>query len=308
MGKTQDHSDDVRRVHKSRNGHKKISKQLKIPISTIMAIIKKFKATEDVNNQPGKGRVCTLTPHTVRRIFRMAKESPRITAGELQRLFESWGQKVSKTTIRCHLHHHKLFWRVGRKKPLLSINNKLNPLQCAKCKSDFRWDRVIWSDVTKIKLFGNKHQRWVWRRQKDSHTEKHLIPNVKYGGGSLMLRGCFSSKGPRHLVRIHGIIDSIKYQQILNENLTALSRKLKMGRVWTFQQDNDPKHTSKSTQKLFTDRRIKVFAMAITVPRLKPHRKSVGRAEAEYTSVDLGIWRDTVCRNGLRSRAMCSPT
>ena len=74
---------------------------------------------------------------------------------------------------------------------------------------------------------------------------------------------------------------------------------------------NDPNHTSKSTQKWFTDRRIKVFAMAITVPRLKPHRKSVGRAEAEYTSVDLRIWRiwrDTVCRNSLRSRAMCSPT
>src|SRR4029434_2442591 len=55
----------------------------------------------------------------------------------------------------------------------------------------------------------------------------------------------------------------------------------------------------------------KGFAMAITVPRPKPHRKSVGRAEAESTSVDLRIWRiwrDTVCRNGLRSRAMCSPT
>ena len=48
-------------------------------------------------------------------------------------------------------------------------------------------------------------------------------------------------------------MNSIKYQQILNENLTAPSRKLKMGRGWTFQQDNDPKHTSKSTQKLFTD-------------------------------------------------------
>ena len=70
-------------LHISGNGYKKISKQLKIPISTIMAIIKKFKATEDVNNQPGKGRVCTLTPHTVRRIVRLAKESPRITAGEL---------------------------------------------------------------------------------------------------------------------------------------------------------------------------------------------------------------------------------
>ena len=122
-----------------------------------------------------------------------------------------------------------------------------------------KWDRVIWSDETKIELFGNKHQRWVWSRQKDSHTEKHLIPNVKYGGGSLMLWGCFSSKGPGHLVRIHGIMDSIKYQQILNENLTAPSSKLKMGCGWTFQQINDPKQTSKSTQKWFTNCRMKVF-------------------------------------------------
>ena len=127
---------------------------------------------------------------------------------------------------------------------------------------------TVWSE--KIKLFGNKHQRWVWRRQKDSHTEKHLIPSVKYGGGSLMLWGCFSSKGPGHLVRIHGIMDSIKYQQILNENLTAPSSKLKMGCGWTFQQVNDPKHTSKSTQKWFTDRRIKVLPWPSQSPDLNP--------------------------------------
>src|SRR4029434_10669962 len=273
MGKTQEHSDDVRRkvveLYKSGNGYKKISKQLKIPISTIMAIIKKFKALEMLRISLEED-VCSLTPHTVRRMVQLAKESPRITAADLQRLVESWGQKVSRTTIRRHLHHHKLFWRVARKKPLLSINNKLKRLQFSKCKSDFQWDRVIWSDVTEMKLFGIKHQRYVWRRQKDSHTEKHLIPNVKYGGGSLKLWGCFSSKGPGHIVRIHGIMDSIKYQQILNENLTAPSSKLEMGRGWTFQQDNDQKHTSKSTQKWSTDRRIKVLPLPSQSPDLNP--------------------------------------
>src|SRR4029434_7243158 len=180
MGKTQGHSDNVRRkvveLHKSGNGYKKTSKQFKISISTIMAIIKKFKATGDVKNQPGRGPVCKLTPCPVRRMVRLEKKSPRITAGEMQRLVESWGQKVSKTTISRHLHHHKLFWRVASKKTLLSINNKLT---FAKCYWDFLWDRVIWSDETKIEVFGNKHQRWVWCRQKDSHTEKHLIPTVK---------------------------------------------------------------------------------------------------------------------------------
>src|SRR4029434_2944205 len=120
MGKTKEHSVEVRQkvveLQKSRKGYKKISKQLKIPISTIRAIVKKFKVTGDVRNQPGRGPVCKLTPRTMRRMVRVAKESPRITAGELQRLVESWGQKVSKTTIRRHLHHHKLFGRVARKK------------------------------------------------------------------------------------------------------------------------------------------------------------------------------------------------
>src|SRR4029434_1585237 len=100
MGKTQEPSDDVRRkvveLHKSRNGHKKISKQLKIHISTIREIIKMLNATGAVKNQPGRGRVCTLTPRTMRRMVRLAKKSPRITAGELQRLVESWVRKCPK--------------------------------------------------------------------------------------------------------------------------------------------------------------------------------------------------------------------
>ena len=40
--------------------------------------------------------------------------------------------------------------------------------------------------------------------------------------------------------------------------------------MWTFQQDNDPKHTSKSTQKWFSWKQNQCFAMAISVPDLNP--------------------------------------
>ncbi len=45
----------------------------------------------------------------------MAKDSPTITAGELQRLVVSWGQKPKKINIKHPLNHHMLFGRVSRK-------------------------------------------------------------------------------------------------------------------------------------------------------------------------------------------------
>lgn len=128
---------------------------------------------------------------------------------------------------------------------------------------------VLWSDESKIELFGNKHQRWVWCKKSHGHAENNLIPTVKYSGGSVMW-DCLTSKGPGNLVRRHGIMDSIKYQEILVQNLSASARSLKLGRHWVFQQDNDPKHTSKSTQKWFTDHRIKLLQWPSQSPDLNP--------------------------------------
>ncbi len=70
------------------------------------------------------------------------------------------------------------------------------------------------------------------------------MSTVEYTAGSLMLWACFSARGPEYLVQIHGIMDSIKYQQIQNH-----VRNLIMGRGWIFHQDNDPKQTSKWVNK-----------------------------------------------------------
>ena len=85
-----------------------------------------------------------------------------------------------------------------------------------------------------------------------------------------MLWGCFSSKGPGNLVRVHGIMNALNYQDILNKNLMASARKLKMGRHWVFQQDNDPKHVAKSTQKWFSSHKLKVLPWPSQSPDLNP--------------------------------------
>ncbi len=74
-----------------------------------------------------------------------------------------------------------------------------------------------------------------------------------------MLLACFSAGGPGHLVQIHDIMDSIEDQQVTNLNLTASVRNLIMGRGWIFHQDNNPKLTSKSTQKWVTEHKINLL-------------------------------------------------
>ncbi len=62
----------------------------------------------------------------------MAKVSSRTTAGELQKIVESRGQKTLKKIINQHLHHLMLFGRASRKKQenkMLSPKNNLQHIQ-----------------------------------------------------------------------------------------------------------------------------------------------------------------------------------
>uniref|UniRef100_A0AAZ3QVX6 Transposase n=1 Tax=Oncorhynchus tshawytscha TaxID=74940 RepID=A0AAZ3QVX6_ONCTS len=80
------------------------------------------------------------------------------------------------------------------------------------------------------------------------YTIPGTIPTIKYGGGSIMLWGCFSAAGAGRLVRIKANMNGAKYREILDKNLHQTSQNLRLGRRFAFQQDNNPKHTAKTTQ------------------------------------------------------------
>ena len=52
-------------------------------------------------------------------------------------------------------------------------------------------------------------------------------------------------------------MDSFQYVNILADNLFASASDLRMN-SFTFQQDNDPKHTSKLAKSFFVDQKIPV--------------------------------------------------
>ena len=70
-----------------------------------------------------------------------------------------------------------------------------------------------------------------------------------------MLWGCSSAAGTGRLVRIEGKM-KMKYREIFDENLLQSTQDLRLGRRFTFQQDNNPKHTAKTMQEGLWDKSL----------------------------------------------------
>ncbi len=184
--------------------------------------------------------------------MREVKKNPKITVAELQRCIREMGESCRKSTITAALHQSGLYGRVARRKPLLSARHMKARMEFAKKHlkdSKMVANKILWSDETKIELFGLNSKRYVWRKPGTAHHLSNTVPTVKHGGGSIMLWGCFSAAGTGRLVAIEGKMNAAKYRDILDENLLQSAQDLRLGRRFTFQQDNDPKHTAKITKE-----------------------------------------------------------
>uniref|UniRef100_A0A8C6TG47 Transposase n=1 Tax=Neogobius melanostomus TaxID=47308 RepID=A0A8C6TG47_9GOBI len=259
--KAKEHTREVRdkvvEKFKAVSSYTKISQDLNISRSTVQSIIRKWKAYSITANL----------------LVRNATKCPKITLEELRHIAAELGESVHGTTISRTLHKSGLHGRVARRKPLLKGGHKKSHLKFARSHMEdtaTMWKKVLWSDETKNLLFGPNAKRYVWHKPNTAHHPECTIPSVKYGGGSIVLWGCFSSAGTGKIVRIVGKMDGAKYRDILEENLPESARELRLGRRFTFQQDNDPKHKAKSTMEWFKNKHINVLEWPSQSPDLNP--------------------------------------
>ncbi|KAG8716700.1 hypothetical protein FRC09_015339, partial [Ceratobasidium sp. 395] len=115
--------------------------------------------------------------------------------------------------------------------------------------------------LRELGLMARRHGlEYIWRRPGQAHDPRYTKKTIKHGGGSVMVWGCITWKGVGRLHRIDGIMNAVKYTEILKEELlgTLKDQRLRAHDV-TFQRDNDPKHTSRLASGWLESKGIQVL-------------------------------------------------
>ncbi|KAG2465728.1 TC1A transposase, partial [Polypterus senegalus] len=270
---TVDLRDRIVSRHKSGKSYRKNSAALKVPMSTVASIIHKWKKFETTRTLPRAGRPSKLSDWGRRALVREVTKNPMVTLLELQRSSVERREPSRRTTISAAIHQSGLYGRVDKRKPLLSKRHMAARLEFAKRHlkdSQTMRNKILWSDETKIELFGVKPRRHVWSKPGTAHHQANTIPTVKHGGGSTMLWGCFSAAGTGRLVRMKEKMTAAMYRDILDENLLQSTLDLRLGRRFIFQQDNNPKHTAKISKEWLQDNSVNVLEWPSQSPNLNP--------------------------------------
>lgn len=257
--------------------YRQIAKTLQISVTGVAKTVKRYEQTGTHDDQKRSGRPKVTSESEDKFIRVISLRNRRMTAPEIQaQLNETRSTDISSSTVKRRLRTAGLMGRVAARKPLLRTINKKKRLIWAKKHRSWtseEWKSVLWTDESKFEIFGSNRRVYVRRREGERMNDACVVPTVKHGGGSVMVWGCFAGDKVGDLYRIQGILNKNGYHSILQRHAIPSGLQL-IGRSFTIQQDNDPKHTSKLCKNYLAkkerDEQLKIMVWPPQSPDLNP--------------------------------------
>lgn len=246
--------------------------------SGVLKVCKKFQETKSVADKGRSGRRRKSNDREDRNLVRLCLNDRQKTSRDLR---DEWNPEVSTSTVRRRLIFSGLKGRIPRKKPLLNKAQRSKRLKWAHEHKNWtveQWARVLWSDESKISIFGTPGVHYIRRRTKEELNPDCLVPTMKHPV-HIMIWGCMSSKGVGRLHICQGIVNGMVYRdEILGPKMLPSARSLFREQddtpdavpMFVFQQDNAPCHTARIVQKWFTDNGISTLDWPGNSPDLNP--------------------------------------
>lgn len=281
MSKTKELSIETRALivahHKSGKTNRQIARELKLHHATVDYIIKKHRKSGGILNKSRSGRPKITTIEEDRKIVLTSKRNRRKTAPEITAEMNEHREKpISVSTVKRRLQQAGLHGRIAMKKPLLRKVNKQKRFKWAREHQNWTaedWSKVLWTDESKFEIFGSRRRTFVRRSAGERASEQCIVPTVKHGGGSVMIWGCFGGTTVGDIVKIEGTLKKEGYRDILEQHAIPSGTRI-LGQNFVFQQDNDPKHSSKLCKeylkRLETEGILKIMEWPPQSPDLNP--------------------------------------
>lgn len=240
--------------------------QIAEKIKRSKSVVNSFlKNPQSYGTKKRTGRPRALTTKQKARVVSLArnkKMSSSAIVNELQ-------LNCTSRTVRNVLSSNKYlkYSKIAARPPLTQAHKNVR-LAFAKKYVSFgeKWNDVVFSDEKKFNLDGPDGLSSYWH---DIRDEKEYFSKRQFGGGSVMVWGAFASNGTTPIVFISTRINSIKYQDILADNLLPTAPLITSG-DFTFQQDNASVHNSCSTKDWFTANNVKILNWPSRSPDLNP--------------------------------------
>ena len=161
-----------------------------------------------------------------------------------------------------------------KKRPLLTKTHKQNRLKWAKEHRTWtieEWKNVIWSDESAFAVVNGEGREYTWTKDGDVLDDDSVTPTKKFGGGKVMVWSCMTFEGIGFSCKIDDIMDAELYCKILKGELMRSIRYYKLDdSEIIFQQDGDPKHTSRLATETLDELGLEVMNWPSQSPDLNP--------------------------------------
>lgn len=144
--------------------------------------------------------------------------------------------------------------------PMLTDTHKRKRVEWAQKHLNDDWNNTFFSDETAFQLFRNTVERWYKGARPIRRIPKDRTRIFAWGG--------FCIKGKSSLFCFSEIMDAKFYVDILRKHVPEIEQLV--GGEWRFQQDNDPKHTSRLAKAFLEETMPEVLDWPSNSPDINP--------------------------------------
>ncbi|EIE89030.1 hypothetical protein RO3G_13741 [Rhizopus delemar RA 99-880] len=109
-----------------------------------------------------------------------------------------------------------------KKKTVLPLNNgkqkaRYDWAKAHKDWSETDWERVVFSDETKIQKRGSNGLEYAWKEDNAPYRDHHYKKKRAYGGGGIMLWSCITIYGEGYMSWLQSNVNGELYTSVLEE-------------------------------------------------------------------------------------------